>query len=88
MKAALLGLSLILLAPVAHAQVTIGPGGVTVGRPAIQQDQGDYWRRQREGEREAEWRRRDEYREQEARQQNWQRTHCVRDWQNKEYCRR
>jgi hypothetical protein len=58
--------------------------GVTVER----EEPEDYWRRQREGEREAEWRRREEYREEHHRREEWVARHCVRDWQGQEFCRR
>ena len=41
-----------------------------------------------EGEREVEWQRRDQYREEAQQHEEWEHNHCVRDWQNQEYCRR
>ena len=85
MKTMLLTLALLTAAPLAHAQVIIqAPAipGVTVP------DHENYWRERREGDREDAWRRREEYREEEHRREGWQRSHCVRDWQNQEYCRR
>ncbi len=84
MKAALLAVGLLLAASIAHAQVTITAPGVTIGRT----EDGDYWRRQREGQKEAEWRAREEYKEEAAKSADWQHSHCVRDWEGKEFCRR
>ncbi len=87
MKIIIAALALLVAVPVAHAQVIIqAPGlpGFVRGEP---DRPGEYWRRQREGERENEWRRREEYRE-EARREDWRRDHCVRDYRNQVYCRR
>ncbi len=70
-------------APAAQAQVTVGPAGVTIGAPSG----GDYWRQQQAGQNSAEWRRREEYKE-EAKHAEWQHGHCVKDWHNQEYCRK
>lgn len=89
MKSVILALALVTAIPLAgRAQIVIQapyiPGITTRAEP----DRGDYWRRQRDNEREAEWRRRDEYRGEEARRRDWQRAHCVRDWRGQEFCRR
>ena len=69
----------------AHAQIVIQTPAV----PGVQRvEPNDYWRHQREGEREVEWQRRDQYREEAQQHQEWVHNHCVRDWQNQEYCRR
>ena len=87
LKAIILGLGLVSLAPLAQAQIVIQTPRIP-GVTAPVQDRGDYWRHEREGEREGEWRRREEYREEEHRREDWQRAHCVRDWQGQEFCRR
>ena len=84
MKAALLTLALITAAPLANAQIVIQPAVPGVER----RDPDDYWRRRRDNDREDEWRRREEYREEAHRREDWARSHCVRDWQGQEYCRR
>jgi hypothetical protein len=45
---------------------------------------GPYWR---QNHAEGEWRDRREFKESEHRRVDWQRQHCVRDWQGKEFCR-
>lgn len=76
MKSALLALLLICSAPLAHAA------------PATEapHEGADYWRHPANGQ-EAEWRPRAEYHD-EVRHEEWVHAHCVRDWQNQEYCRR
>ncbi len=82
MKAVIVALGLLVAIPAAQAQVIIQAPGFR-GEP----ERGDYWRRPREGEREADWRRREEFRE-EARREEWRRDHCVRDYRNQVFCRR
>ncbi len=85
MKSLLFVAGLALAIPEAsHAQVVIQTPSI----PGMQREPDDYWRHQRERQRESEWRRRDEYREEAQRREDWQHRHCVRDWQNQEYCRR
>jgi hypothetical protein len=62
-------------APV-HAQVSIRVPGV-----AIEAGPQPYWRH------DGEWRERREWHEAENRRQDWQREHCVRDWDGHTYCR-
>ena len=88
MKALLMALALVSVAPLAHAQVIIQTPGIPGFRPPgpPPRDEEDYWRRRREGE--EEWRRRAEFREEEHRREEWRRAHCVRDYRGEEYCRR
>jgi len=92
MKAFIAALALLVAAPAAQAQIVIQAPGIP-GLSRLEPEReyrgppGEYWRRQREGEREMEWRRREEYRD-EARREDWRRDHCVRDYRNQVYCRR
>lgn len=92
LRLALAALAFVCAAPLAHAQIVIQTPGLRVEperrdqRVAEQRE--EYWRQRRENERESEWRRREEFREQEHRKVEWQREHCVRNWQGQEYCRR
>jgi hypothetical protein len=63
---------------VSHAQVVIQTPRVV---PAVP-DNGDYWRHDNN-----DWRRREEY-SKEAARADWEHSHCVRDFQNQEYCRK
>jgi hypothetical protein len=59
-----------------HGQITISPPSVVVGDP--------YWRQHHD---DAQWRRQDEWRETQYQRHEWQRDHCVRDWDGHGYCR-
>lgn len=91
-RIALAALAFVCAAPLAHAQIVIQTPGVRVEPdrrdPRADGPREEYWRQHRENERESEWRRREEFREQEHRRAEWQHDHCVRNWQNQEYCRR
>ena len=73
-----LGAATIAMAAPVQAQVSIRTPGVTI-------DAGPqpYWRQQRADE----WRRHEEFREAQYRRRDWQREHCVRDWDGRAYCR-
>ena len=91
-RIALAALAFVCVAPLAHAQVVIQTPGIRVvpdqRDPRANGPREEYWRQRQENERDSEWRRREEFREQEHRRAEWQREHCVRNWQNQEYCRR
>ena len=79
--AASLALGVSLFGGVSQAQVSVRVPGV-----AIEAGPQPYWIQNRD--REAEWRRRSEFRETEYRRAEWLRDHCVRDWSGHEFCRR
>jgi hypothetical protein len=96
-RIALASLAFVCAAPLAHAQIVIQ----TPQFPGVQrvepdrrdqraaQEREEYWRRQHnQRERDSEWRRREDFRSEEHRREEWQRDHCVRNWQGQEYCRR
>ncbi len=61
----------------ASAAVYVQTPGVTVqSEPPV-----PYWRQHEE------WRRRQEFREQQYQHQAWVQSHCVRDWNGQAYCR-
>ena len=90
MKSFILALAVVTAIPLAsQAQIVIQTPNIPgITTPRREPERDDYWRHQRENEREAEWRRRDEYQHEDARREDWQRAHCVRDWQGQEFCRR
>jgi hypothetical protein len=58
---------------------------VVIRAPGIAVESGDpYWRQRHD---EAQWRRREEFREAQHNRREWQRDHCVRDWEGRPYCR-
>ena len=60
-----------------QAQVVIHAPGISIG--------GDpYWQQRHD---EARWRRQEEWREAQYQRHEWQRDHCVRDWDGHGYCR-
>jgi hypothetical protein len=65
------------LVPHAKAQVVVRGPGIVI--EAVD----PYWRQHQEGE----WRRREEFHEAQHRRREWQRDHCVRDWNGREFCR-
>lgn len=62
-----------------EAQVVFQTPGVT-----IETGPQPYWRQHQE----AQWQRREEFREAEHNRIEWQRDHCIRDWGGQELCRR
>lgn len=65
-----------IISPV-QAQVTIHAPGITIGNDP-------YWQQHHE---DARWRRQEEWREAQYQHKEWQREHCVRDWDGRGYCR-
>jgi hypothetical protein len=60
-----------------QAQVVIRAPGIAIG--------GDpYWQQRHD---EARWRHQEEWREAQYQRHDWQRDHCVRDWDGHGYCR-
>ena len=82
MRSALIALALLSSVSAANAQVVVQLPGVI---PVVVDD---FWQRPNGGERDAEWRQRREFREEAFERQEWQRRHCVREWDGAEYCRR
>jgi hypothetical protein len=84
MKALLLALALVSVAPLAYAQpMGQPPGPPGMGGPPPPDFRGQEWRRPGDGD----WRRREEFREAQYRRMEWRRAHCVRDYSGHEFCR-
>ncbi len=73
-----LGAATLAMAAPAQAQVTIRAPGV-----AIDAGPQPYWRQHHAEE----WRRHEEFREAQYHRRDWQREHCVRDWDRRAFCR-